>query len=513
MKRKQRFIANTFLLTAVTLFLRAVGVSFNVYIANKIGAAGMGLFSLIMSVYNFGVTFACSGINLASTKIVSEEMAVGAEGGMRRAVAVSCLYGLVFGGAAFLLIFFGAPFAGNVLLNDERTVKPLMILSVSLPCVAMSAAISGYFSAVGRVYKSALAQVAEQFIRVAGCIILLDFFDRSDAGTACNSVVASGCAAEIISFLLIFVLLKSDIRRYSKKSVSKNITKRMLWIALPVAVSSYVRSALSTVEHTMIPKGLKKHGSDSETALSAYGTVHGMVMPLILFPSAGLQAVSSLLIPEVTMYHKRGDTGRINALIEKSLYTTLIFSVGASGILFFFAEEIGMAVYKSREAAYFLKLIAPLAVVMYADGVVDAVLKGLNQQVYSMGYNIADSVIAIVLMVFLLPAKGIDGYIIIIYVTEMVNAFLSINRLLHVSDFKIHPLKWTVLPAISIFVSVYFVKSFAVCPSAASGTAGTIATGATIAMICAAAGIYAGLMLLLSARGKLKTVVAKRFFV
>ena len=250
------------------------------------------------------------------------------------------------------------------------------------------------------------------------------------------------------------------MKRYSKCGASQGITRRMLWIALPVAVSSYVRSALSTIEHTMIPKGLKKHGSDADTALSSYGIVHGMVMPLIFFPSAVLQAFSSLLIPEVTRYHKRGDTNKINALIEKSLYTTLVFSIGASGIMFFFAEEIGMAVYKSPEAAYFLKMIAPLAAVMYADGVVDAVLKGLNQQVYSMGYNIADSAIAIVLMMFLLPAKGIDGYIIIIYVTEMVNAFLSINRLLHVSDFKIHPLKWTVLPFYRHFYVGLFCKKF-----------------------------------------------------
>ena len=502
MKRKQKFIANTFLLTVVTLFMRAVGVSFNVYIANKIGATGMGLFSLIMSVYNFGVTFACSGINLAATKIVSEELAVGSEGGVRRAVRRSAVYGLIFGGAAFLLIFFGAPFAGNVLLNDERTIKPLMILAVSLPCVAMPAAISGYFTAVGRIYKSALVQVAEQLIRVAGCVILLDFLGRTDAQAACNSVVASGCAAEIISFFMIFILLKIDMKRYSKRGASQGITRRMLWIALPVAVSSYVRSALSTIEHTMIPKGLKKHGSDADTALSSYGIVHGMVMPLIFFPSAVLQAFSSLLIPEVTRYHKRGDTNKINALIEKSLYTTLVFSIGASGIMFFFAEEIGMAVYKSPEAAYFLKMIAPLAAVMYADGVVDAVLKGLNQQVYSMGYNIADSAIAIVLMMFLLPAKGIDGYIIIIYVTEMVNAFLSINRLLHVSDFKIHPLKWTVLPSIGIFMSVYFVKSFGGAPTS---------TGAIIGMICAAVGIYAIFMLLLSAWSFKKTLVAKRF--
>ena len=105
MKRKQKFIANTFLLTVVTLFMRAVGVSFNVYIANKIGATGMGLFSLIMSVYNFGVTFACSGINLAATKIVSEELAVGSEGGVRRAVRIHRVWADFRRGCLFAYFF------------------------------------------------------------------------------------------------------------------------------------------------------------------------------------------------------------------------------------------------------------------------------------------------------------------------------------------------------------------------------------------------------------------------
>ena len=111
MKQKHPFIANTILLTAVTLILRAVGVSFHVYLANKIGATGMGLFSLIMSVYNFGVTFACSGIQLATTKIVSEELAIGAAFGVRRAIKKSCAYAFLFGGGAFLLIFLGQSFS------------------------------------------------------------------------------------------------------------------------------------------------------------------------------------------------------------------------------------------------------------------------------------------------------------------------------------------------------------------------------------------------------------------
>lgn len=500
MERKQQFIANTFLLTVVTLFLRTVGVSFHVYIANRIGAAGMGLFSLIMSVYNFGVTFACSGINLAATKVVSEELALGKEGGLRRAILSSCCYAALFGGTAFLLIFFSADFIGPVFLNDARTVLPLKILSVSLPCVALSSAISGYFSAVGRVYKSALVQILEQLIRVLGCVLLFRLLNDNDTQSACCYVVASGSAAEVISFLLLCVMCLVDIKRYRKNRAGDQVTKRVLWIAIPIAVSSYVRSALSCVEHTMIPRGLKKHGGNAQTALASYGVIHGMVMPLIFFPSAVLQAFSTLLIPEVSIYQKQGRHDKISALIEKALYTTLVFSIGASGILYFFADEIGMAVYKSQDVARFLKMIAPLAALMYADGVVDAVLKGLNQQVYSMAYNILDSVLAIVLMIFLLPLQGVFGYLIIIYATEMVNAFFSINRLLKVAEFRIRPLFWTVIPTVAICAVSYFIRCF--LPVAFS-------ISKTVFAIAAVVSSYAAIMLIFSGGIRIKTVVAK----
>ena len=80
------FVINAVILTATSLLMRTIGVSFSVYISNKIGAAGVGLFQLIMSVYTFAITLASSGINLAATRLVSEELANGAEAGAKKAM-------------------------------------------------------------------------------------------------------------------------------------------------------------------------------------------------------------------------------------------------------------------------------------------------------------------------------------------------------------------------------------------------------------------------------------------
>ena len=64
MDRVKRFFINGLLMTAVTLAIRYVSVSFNIYITNRIGAVAMGLFTLISSVYGFALTLATSGISL-----------------------------------------------------------------------------------------------------------------------------------------------------------------------------------------------------------------------------------------------------------------------------------------------------------------------------------------------------------------------------------------------------------------------------------------------------------------
>lgn len=454
MKKKQ-FIKNAVILTAVSLFMRAVSFSFNVYIANRISSSGVGLFALIMSVYNFGVTFAASGINLASTKVISEEIAQQRD--TKAAVRKCLLYAVVFGCAACLLIFFGAGFFANVIVGDERIETPLKILSVSLPCVAMSFALSGYFTATGRVYKNSAVQVTEQVIRIVGAVLLLELLGAKTAQSACISLVLSGTIAEILSFLMLFAVYKFDVFDANHPS-SVDLNPRILRYGLPVAVSAYIRSGLSTTEHTLIPKSLEKFSGNKDIALSAYGVVHGMVMPLVFLPSGVVSSVATLLIPEITMLNKLKKIQKIDSLIERVLSLTLMFSVGTAGVLYFFSEEIGMLFYKNSQASYFLKLVAPLAAIMYADGVVDAVLKGLNQEVHAMRYDIVLSAVSIVLISTLIPAQGIGGYVAIIYISEMINSYLSINRLMEVSNFKIKPFLWTLVPAIGVLISCFFAR-------------------------------------------------------
>ena len=71
MGRTKQFFINALMLSGVSILIRLIGVSFNAFIAVKVGEECMGLFTLVSSVYGLSVTFATSGVNLAVVSLVS----------------------------------------------------------------------------------------------------------------------------------------------------------------------------------------------------------------------------------------------------------------------------------------------------------------------------------------------------------------------------------------------------------------------------------------------------------
>lgn len=439
--------------------LRAVGVAFNAYLTSHLGEVGMGLISLCSGIYGFAITLACSGINLAVTRLVSADL----ERGGKRCSAImrsAIIYCLFFSLSASILLFFGAEAIGSVLLGDERVIPSIKLFAFSLCPISISSALNGYFCASRRVYKNVIAQFLEQGVRLSVVSYFVLILAPRGLDWACVAVIGGGVISEISSALVSFILYLIDKRLHlSSSSVKRggelsDIGK----IALPVAISAYVRSALTTIEHLAIPWGLRRCGLDYQSSIASYGILHGMVVPLLLFPSAVLSAFSSLLVPELSGAKELGDKERIRYIVSRVFYVSLLFSLGVSGIFVSFSYELGYFLYGSYEAGEYIRLLSPLIPLMYLDGAVDAMLKGLGEQLYCMRVNISDSIVSVLLIVLLLPRLGISGYVVIIFITELLNTSLSIIKLLNITGIKTPLIKWVLKPLATVILSTLVVR-------------------------------------------------------
>ena len=426
----RRLLFNTALMTGASLLMRCIAMGFQGWLSGRIGAAGLGLYQLVMSVELLAATFAISGIRFAVTRIVSEELGLGRGRGVSGAMSRAAAYALMFGSAAVLMLTYFAERAGFLWIGDARTVSSLRILSWGLPCIALSSVLSGYFTACGRIWKPSLVHLIEQGAVVLLCMRFLSRTPEGDVELSCAAVCAGVTCADVLSAALMLAFYAADRRKYGGGSGgSERLTLRLLGTALPLAVSAYARSALSTLEHLLVPRGLRRSGLSADAALAGYGVIQGMAMPAIGFPACLLTSLAENAIPGLTAAQVRGRTEEIRREVRALLLSSAAYALGSAALLYALAPLIGEGLYSSPDCAGYIRLLCPLVPAMYIDTVVDGCLKGLGQQVWSMGINILDAALGVVLVYCLLPGGALGAYIGIIYFNELLNLTLSALRL------------------------------------------------------------------------------------
>lgn len=453
MRKLHVFLLNGIILTASSLIMRSVMIWFNAYISSKIGAEGMGLYTLVMSVYALAVTAAIFGMSLACTRLVAEENAAVNPTGVKYSVKQCVIFGSMCGIVVATIMFVFADHIGTKILQNPLTIISLRAFAVCLPFLSVSSILNGYFTAISRITKSSVVQFAELFTRIVATTIFLNWIFPKTLEYSCFSVVLGGTVAETLSCLYYSIIYLADSRRYKKIGSTKGIRKRIVKIAVPVALSSCLKSGLSAIKHILIPIQLKKSGLSPSTALSQYGIIQGMVMPVIMFPSAIILSFSSLILPEFSQLYIKKNSHKINDSISKTFKITLLFSIGVTGIFIYFSDSLGQWIYNNAEAGYFIRLIAPITAIMYLDFVVDSILKGINQQVGVVKINIIDTVMCIILIYFILPAYSTIGYIFVIFVSEIINGVLSINMLIKATEFEFKFKNWILMPSFSAFLT------------------------------------------------------------
>ena len=426
------FFINGIILTIASIIIRFAGLSFNVYISNMTSPEAVGIFSLVMSVYFFFITVATSGLSMATTCIVSEEFAKGNKELAIKTVRTCILFSFLLGIIAMVIICLCSNLLSSICLGNRISNKVFYFIAIGLPFIAMSSCINGYFTAIRKSYKTAISQIFELMIKIIATILLLKFNINNGIEAICISLILGDVIAEICSFTLCFVLyLKDNIiaQKGLKYFFSISNSRKIFKSSYPVALTSYIRSGLTTLTQLIIPIRLEKSGLSATLALSQYGIIQGMVMPILLFPNVLISSFCGLLIPEFSTYLAKGYKKSIRNSCKKILIISCIFSFLIASIFFFFSNELSLLIYKNIESSLYIKLLSPLVFFIYIDNIIDAILKGLNKQFEVMCCNVVDLAITIGFIYFLVPIFGIYGFIASIYISELFNFAVSSYQL------------------------------------------------------------------------------------
>lgn len=418
------------LLTAGSLGLRLVQMIFQVYITRIMGAAGLGRMQLIMTIGGFAAVIASGGVRIAATCLAAEEAGMDRPGGVRTAIGCCMVYGAILSILVGAVLFFLAEHFALMWIDDASAALPLRVFAVFLPVTVLWSVFNGYFTASGRITELVGLEFFERILNIV-LVVLGIQFHISDP---CTTIFLGSSVATLISFLLVLRLYSKTAEQGLREPFLPMMI-RLLKLTIPLGFNDIFKSGLNTIENIIVPKGLRKHGSAGEGAMASYGTICGMVFPVITFPSVILYSLSDLLVPEMARCRAKERTARTQFLSDKCIRLTLLFSLSVAGLGLLLGDEIGMLLFQSPEAGLYIRLFSPLVVMLYIDAIVDGMLKGLSQQLYTVRYNTLTSFLDVAFLWILLPRYGIIGYLISFTVTHAINFILSIRRLILVTEY------------------------------------------------------------------------------
>ena len=429
MGRTKPIFYNALLLTGVNLLLRFASTSFQVFLSGRIGAEGIGLLQLVLSVGALAMTAGMGGIRTATMYLSAEVIGQKKQGSMVWVLSGCIGYSMVLSCCIAFLLYQFAPSIAVIWIGNGNTVGAIRLLAGFLPVNCLCGVMVGYFTGVNKIGTLVAVEVVEQLFSMTGTVMLLLFWAGTDTARACLSVIMGSGLGACFTLTTLLILKQREPKSHGPRiSVA-----RSLWeTAVPLGIADDVKAGISTTENLMVPKRLGLYTGEA-SPLAAFGMVCGMVFPVLMFPAAILFGLAELLIPELARCNAAGSSARIQHLAERSLLLALIYGCFCGGILFLTADNLCLKLYNEPSAGEYLRWYAFLAPMLYCDAIVDAMTKGLGQQKICVRNNIITSALDVLLLFILLPQYGMRGYFVSFFITHLLNFLLSIRLLLRIA--------------------------------------------------------------------------------
>ena len=461
--RKMAFITGTLLLTSTGFICRILGFFYRIFMSRTIGAEGLGIYNMVHPIFSICFAVCAGSIQTALSQYVAANQTRG------RAVFRT---GLVIAmGMSFLLawvIYGNAGFLAEKLLLEPRCAPYLPVMAVSVPFAALHACINGYYYGMQKARVPAFSQVAEQVIRMGAVFLIASIWLESGRQITVSLAVYGHLIGEMASAVFTVFCLgffppckDGDSRRAPAIPLSFGATAAPLMaLALPLMGNRLILNVLGSAEAIWIPNRLMSSGLTNSEALSVYGVLTSMALPVILFPSAITNSMAVLLLPTVAEAQADGNEARISSMISMSLRYSCYMGVLCIGIFTIFGNQLGVSVFHDQNAGTYITILSWLCPFMYLATTMGSILNGLGRTSSTFFQNVFAMVIRLAFVLFAIPRYGILGYLWGMLVSELALALMSFLAVKRLVPFCWDTVNMIVKPVLLLLISIGMYLAF-----------------------------------------------------
>lgn len=426
--KKHPLVTGTIILTITGFISRIIGFFYRIYLSRLFGEEGMGIYQLLSPVLALSFSVTAAGIQTAISKFVASETTTGDYRHSLRVLltGLSLSTLLSFLCTGFLLEC--SEWVASAFLLEPRTASMLRIVALSIPMAAVHSCINGYFYGVRRTGIPAASQLIEQIFRVGSVALVTLIGTKRGEVPTINVAVLGLVIGEGISMLFTicaayqrFALLslrcglkrpaKQALRNLTKLQPYHHILKDLLTLSVPLSLNRIVINFLQSIEAIYIPNRLLAYGYDTKTALSVYGVLTGMAMPLILFPNALTNSVSVLLLPIISEADATGNQQQIKRAVDRTIRYSSLLGVFCMAVFLLAGRPVGTLLFHSPLAGHFIVTLSFICPFMYLSATLSSVINGLGKAGVVFLANVAALLLRLAFVFLTVPHVGITGYL------------------------------------------------------------------------------------------------------
>lgn len=428
---KNNFIIHGGILAIAGILVRIIGMFYRIPLMNIIGSEGNGVYSVAFNIYNIMLVLSSYGLPMAVSKLISARFAKHQYRNAGQIFRSSVIISLCTGGAAALILFFGAGLIENVYKSVTGLAIPLRVLAPTILFVAVMGVVRGFFQGQGTMIPTAVSQLIEQIVNavvsiLAGYLLMKAFAASphvSAYGAAGGTLgTAAGALVGLIFLTVIYVIYRPVFGKMMKKDSaseaipSGEIYKTILLTMAPIIIGQTLYNVSAVIDDMMYSnmQAVRDTAATIKTDLGNFSSSYSL---LISIPQGIASAMSASMLPSVVTSFTEKKYKDVRTKINSTLKTNMFIAVPSFVGLTVLGEPVIKLLfsrYNSAQGAMMLK-IGAIAVVFYTlSTVTSSALQGINRMSVPVKHSFVALVIHIILVFSLLKWSRLGIYAIVI---------------------------------------------------------------------------------------------------
>ncbi len=418
------------ILAAASLLVRLIGLFYRIPLNWILGDEAMGYYSTAFEFYNLALLLSSYSLPLAVSKLVSARNVKGQYGNARRVFGMAMMFGVVVGGIATVVVYFGADWYAK-LNRTELVAIPLRVLAPTIFVFSIMGVVRGYFQGHNNMVPTALSQVVEQIVNAGVSIAAAIYMVKKYAGT--DDLAGHGAAggtwgtflgavaAAVTLFIIYFIrrpmfrrLVEVDTTEYRESNVT--ILKMIVATVVPVIISQTVYQLSGTIDVTVFHRIMSEKGFDNSVRGAWWGIYGNKYKLLTNVPIAIASAMGTAIVPGLIGEFTKQNFGEVRTRIASAIKFNMMIAFPCAAGMTVLAKPILMLLFGDASAvsANMLTLGSSSVIFFALSTVTNGILQGINRLQLPVYHSAIALVAHLALLVVLLLFTDLNPYALVI---------------------------------------------------------------------------------------------------